>query len=121
MRELQPPDSHHVNAATGWLELGNLAEAKGALAALSSLNRDHPDVLELHWRIHAEEKDWPSSVTVAQRLIRAEPASPAGWINQSFSLHELKRTREAWDQLVSIRCRPRPGRSSRRSRSTRCG
>jgi hypothetical protein len=28
------------------------------------------------------------------------PDNPAGWINQSYCLHELKRTQDAWDRLV---------------------
>jgi hypothetical protein len=31
MKPLQPPDSHHVHAALGWLELGNHIEADAEL------------------------------------------------------------------------------------------
>ena len=102
MRELEPPEHHHLSAATGWLELGNVAEARSELARLAPASQDHPDVLELRWRIHAEEKDWPAAVTVARKLIEVDPENPGGWINQSYGLHELRRTPEAWERLLAV-------------------
>jgi tetratricopeptide (TPR) repeat protein len=100
MIELEPPDNHHLRAAIGWLELGNSAEARGELDRIAPGHRNHPDVLEASWRIGAQEKDWTSALEIARRLVGADPANPAGWIHQSYSLHELKRTREAYDLLL---------------------
>ena len=102
MRELTPPDSHHLNAATGWCELGNVAEARTELKRISAANRDHPRVLEEEWRICAAEKHWLPALEVARRLIEVAPDNPSGWIHQSYSLHELKRTREAFDLLLPV-------------------
>jgi tetratricopeptide (TPR) repeat protein len=33
-------------------------------------------------------------------MVQLEPAAPFGWIHRSYALHELKRTREALDQLL---------------------
>ena len=102
MHELTPPDSHYLNGAVGWCELGNFAEARAELHRISALNRDHPQVLAEEWRIYAAEKHWLPALEVARRLIEVAPDIPAGWINQSYSLHELKLTQEARNQLVPV-------------------
>src|SRR5438477_2256342 len=102
MRELKPPDNHHFNAALGWLELGNQPEAKAELAKISAAHRSHPDVLELTWRILAAERKWVEALAVSRELVRIEPQNPSGWVHQSYSLHELKRTKEALDLLLPV-------------------
>jgi hypothetical protein len=39
---------------------------------------------------------------VAGELIKLEPADALGWVHKSFALHELKRTREARENLLSV-------------------
>ena len=102
MHELTPPDSHYLNAAAGWCELGNFAEARAELHRISAANRDHPHVLSEEWRIYATEKHWLPALEVARRLIEVAPEIPAGWINQSYSLHEMKLTQEARNQLAPV-------------------
>jgi predicted Zn-dependent protease len=102
MAELEPPDPHHLNAATGWLELGNPREARTELVRVSPAGQDHPEVLELHWRICAEEKDWSTALAIARRLVHAAPHEATGWIHQSYCLHELKRTEEAQKLLLGV-------------------
>lgn len=100
MQKLEPPDSHHFNAAVGWLELGNPTEAHAELDRISLPFLLHPEVLDLRWRIQAKQGNWTSALDLARKLLEVEPDDPAGWINQSFTLHELKRTQEAWDALL---------------------
>ncbi len=102
MYELTPPDSHYLNAAAGWCDLGNSAEARAELHRISAPNRDHPQVLAEEWRICAAEKHWLPALEVARRLIEVAPEIPAGWISQSYSLHEMKLTQEARNQLVPV-------------------
>jgi predicted Zn-dependent protease len=102
MPKLEPPDSHHVSAALGWLELGNPGEAKVELGRLPSNLRECPEALLVRWEIEAREKDWEHSLATARALVAAAPNEPDGWIKQSYSLHELKRTREAWDGLAEV-------------------
>jgi len=102
MHDLEPPDSHYLNAATGWCELGNFAEARAELHRISAPNRDHPRVLAEEWQIYAAEKHWLPALEVARRLIEVAPDIPAGWINQSYSLHEMKMTQEARNQLAPV-------------------
>lgn len=39
-------------------------------------------------------------MTVAETLVNAMPKERHAWIQRSFALHELKRTREAFDKLL---------------------
>ncbi|MBI5388122.1 MAG: tetratricopeptide repeat protein [Verrucomicrobia bacterium] len=100
MTGLFPPDLHHFNAAQGWLELGNAGEASRELERVSAENQSHPDVLELRWELLALEKRWAEAADVADKLVRVAPARCSGWIHRSYALHELGRTREAWDKLL---------------------
>jgi tetratricopeptide (TPR) repeat protein len=100
VKPLEPPDSHYVLAAQGWLELGDHREAAAELEKIGKRCRTHPDVLELEWSISAAAKDWNACVDAAERQVKAAPKSPAGWIHRSFALHVLKRTKEAADLLL---------------------
>ena len=102
MHKLEPPDSHHLRAAVGWLELGNASEARAELAKMSAHLLGHLDVLEVRWQILAQEKNWNAALEVASELIKVAPDNPTGWINRSYILHEMKRTREAWNQLLPV-------------------
>ena len=98
-RPLQPPDSHHLRAAEGWLELGDPAEANQELQRLSLTGRFHPLALLTRWDIYAQLEHWEFAYTIAQGLVAMLPEEPVGWINRAFALHRLQRTREAWDKL----------------------
>ena len=102
MNDLTPPDSHYLNAAAGWCELGNCAEARAEFKRISPVHRDHPAVLETEWQLCAAERDWLSALEAARRHIETAPQNPSGWIHQSYSLHEMKLTREAWNQLLAV-------------------
>lgn len=100
MIELQPPDSHHLLAAQGWLELGNPREATVELARLGAAARSHPAALQTEWEICSVQEDWSTAVAIGQRAVALVPESPSGWINRSYALHELRRTAEARDLLL---------------------
>jgi tetratricopeptide (TPR) repeat protein len=102
MKPLQPPDSFHVLAASGWLDLGNSAEANLELEKIAPEWQHHPHVLQTRWLVSADQKDWEKALAAAADLVRTEPDEPLGWVHQSYALHELKRTREALDQLLGV-------------------
>lgn len=99
---LQPPDSFHLRAAQGWLELGNCPEARQELEKIPLPLRSHASVLNLQWEINAAEKNWDPALAIAANLIELNPDDPLGWVHRSYALHELKRTREARDNLLRI-------------------
>jgi tetratricopeptide (TPR) repeat protein len=96
---LEPSHNHHLRAAQGWLDLGNAVEAGSELAQIPPQFHNHPDVLEVRWRICAQTKQWDKCVQIAEVGIQLHPRRPDAWIHRSFALHELKRTQEALDQL----------------------
>lgn len=96
------PDKHHLQAAQGWLEMGNASEANEELERIAPPLRAHPAVLELRWQIYATAKQWPACLDIAIAITTLAPESPAGWIHRSYTLHELRRTQEAWDTLTAV-------------------
>jgi tetratricopeptide (TPR) repeat protein len=101
-RKLEPPDTHYVLAAVGWLELGNPAEAKAELAQVSPAQQEHPDVLELRWSVLAEEKRWKEALQVAQALLRSAPERSSGWLHQAYALRRVPdgSLQKAWEALL---------------------
>ena len=97
----EPPNSHYLHAAEGWLELGSPAEASQELAHIAPALQGRPEVLAVRWQIHARERQWEKCVTVARQLVEQAPELPWGWVHRSFALHELGRTREAFDLLMA--------------------
>jgi predicted Zn-dependent protease len=98
--KLEPPDSHFLNAAHGWLELGLPAEAVAELTRISPTHQEHPEVLEMRWQICASAHEWHRCVEVANVLVERAPKRASGWIHRSYALHELKQTREAFEALL---------------------
>lgn len=95
-------DQRHLEAAEGWLELGNHLEANEELENITPQMRVHPDVLEIRWHIYAKEKKWDACVDIAATIIKLAPENYHGWIHRSFALHELKRTEEAFENLLPV-------------------
>jgi hypothetical protein len=62
MQHFEPPDTFHLEAAHGWLELGNHIEADKELDRITPQLRVHPDVLDIRWQIDARAKKWDACV-----------------------------------------------------------
>src|SRR5262245_23684325 len=86
----------------GWLELGNHLEANEELEKITASLRAHPDVIELRWQIHAEARKWEACCDIANALISAAPERAEGWIHYSYALHEMKRTKAAFETLFAV-------------------
>ena len=103
MNPLEPPDSHHLRAAIGWIELGNGLEATDELEQITVALRSHPDVLEVRWRIGAQAKQWERCIELATALTQITPEQSLGWIYLANSLYWAGRTPEARDTLLGVR------------------
>jgi tetratricopeptide (TPR) repeat protein len=99
-KPLEPPDSHHLNAAQGWLGLGDHRSAFDELECIDPLMQSHPDVLAVRCEIYTAAMNWPAVAAISWTLVKLIPDQPCGWIQRSFALHELKRTRQALDLLL---------------------
>lgn len=101
MEPLNPPDTHHLSAVEGWLELGNPREAVAEWDRLSPMARHHPAALELRWQILACQQDWDTAVEVADELVTLAPDTPAGWLHRAYALRRASTggLTQAWDAL----------------------
>lgn len=99
MKRLDPPASHRVNAAIGWLELGDAASAEEEIQSLPAAIGEHPLVLEVKWRICAEQRRWEEAARLGNVLVKVAAYLESGWVHRSYALHELGRTREAKQRL----------------------
>jgi len=102
MKVLEPPDSHFLSAAEGWLELGRPDEATRELDQIAPVWRNHPDVLERRWHIAAYAREWCQCLELARSLIDQEPTRVTGWIHQAYALRRVGEggLQLAWDALL---------------------
>jgi predicted Zn-dependent protease len=102
MQRLEPPDTHYLSAAIGWLELGNPAEARAELARIRPAQQEHPDSLEARWWVAAEEKRWEEGLQIAQALLRRAPKRSSGWLHQAYALRRAPDggVFKAWNALL---------------------
>jgi Flp pilus assembly protein TadD len=100
MDSIPPPDYHYLEAALGWLMLGNPPEARAEFEQVAAAYRQHPQTLQVEWRLLADEKRWREALAPAEAHIAVAPADPAGYIHRSYALHELKQTEEALQKLL---------------------
>lgn len=99
---LERPDQWHLNAAEGWLGLGDAVSAHEELDNITPEMRAHPAVLLARCNIYHAAAKWESVVEVAGTLVQQFPEMDQPWILRSFALHELKRTQEAHDLLRPV-------------------
>ena len=90
-----------VSAAQGYSELGMHREALLELDALAAAERERPEILEMRLLILMHAKRWKEALAISRRLCLIAPESSAGFVHAAFCLHELGRTEEARDLLLS--------------------
>ena len=100
--KLEPPDSIHLRAAIGWLELGNPSEAADEVARISHQVLGHPDVLEVRWQICAATKSWDAALPIGAQLVETAPDRVDGWIHRSYALRRSRdgNLEKAWEALL---------------------
>lgn len=102
MQPLNPPDSHYLSAAMGWMGLGNIVEAEQELNRVGAVHQCHPDVLEVRWMILAEGKRWDAALEIARTLLRLAPNRSSGWLHQAYALRRAVSNglQQAWEALL---------------------
>ena len=100
--ELPLDAQRSLDAAEGWLGLGDHLSANEELEEIPATLRAHPNVLLVRYRIYGKTLRWEACVDIAEATIKQAPQIAEGWINRSFALHELKRTKEAYESLLPV-------------------
>ena len=85
MKPLEPPDSHHLSAAIGWLGLGNVTEAGAELEKIAPQFQSHLDVLAVQFDIHAAAGKWNAAAEIAGTLTQLEPKEPGAWVSLAYA------------------------------------
>jgi tetratricopeptide (TPR) repeat protein len=103
MNQLSLQDQHYLDAAEGWLGLGDHLSANEELEQITPELSAHPKVLAVRLVIYWEAKDWEAVILIAGALAAMEPKNAHAWIGRSFALHELKQTQDAYDLLLPVK------------------
>ena len=61
-----------------------------------------PKVLSVRFEIYSKAGKWEYAAEIARCLSDLLPDNPYGYFHLAFSLHELKRTQQAYDALISV-------------------
>jgi predicted Zn-dependent protease len=88
-------------AAEGYSELGMFDDALAELDSLPTEAQQNSSVIERRTVILMQAKRWKPALAASQDLCKVEPAKTSGFIHAAFCLHELGRTLEARDTLLS--------------------
>jgi len=100
--ELSNADAMHLQAAQGWLELGDWESANDELEENQPQLRAHPDVLKIRIEVYVAAEQWDYVVEVAETLVSELPRDSFGHVHLAAALHTLGRTEEAWRTLVRV-------------------
>ncbi|HWI56178.1 MAG TPA: tetratricopeptide repeat protein, partial [Bacillota bacterium] len=72
------------------------------LEQISAPVRLHPEVLQVRYHLYEATRQWELAAETAQGICQQLPEVSFGWIHQAYALHELKRTREAFQVLRPV-------------------
>ena len=88
-------------AAQGYCELGMFDDAMQELKTLPKAAQKEAAALEMRLAIQMQSKRWKDALKTADELCELHPDLSAGFIHSAFCLHELGRTSDARDRLLS--------------------
>ncbi len=100
MKPLDSPDIFNLQAAQGWLELGNHLEATAEFERIYPTLGAHPDVFAVRRLIYAKAEQWEACVDIGVALVKLAPENPIHWLHRSCAHHRLNRTEEAADLFL---------------------
>jgi predicted Zn-dependent protease len=102
MNALTHTEKFYLEAAEGWLMLGNPTEAHEELEHISGENCYHPAVLSLRWQVYAAARWWEAAYVIAKALCELAPTSVETWICQANTLRNYKGIVDAWSLLLNV-------------------
>jgi tetratricopeptide (TPR) repeat protein len=94
-------DRQQLETAEGWSDLGDWQSANDELERMTPALRAQPEVLAVRYDVYSRSKKWDEALEVAQTFSVLRPDLDLGWIYAAYALHELKRTAEAREVLLT--------------------
>jgi predicted Zn-dependent protease len=85
IKPLDVQDSFRLQAAEGWLGLGDIESASNELKEVSPAEHKHPAVLCIRYQIHAQSEQWDDAVKIAHDLMKTLPDEAFVWINLAYA------------------------------------
>jgi hypothetical protein len=102
MNALTQAERFQIEAAEGWLMLGNPLDAHEELEKITGESAYHPTVLSMRWQVYAAAGWWEAAYVVSKALCEFAPQSAAAWICQANTLRHYKGVMEAWSLLLEV-------------------
>jgi predicted Zn-dependent protease len=90
---------HRLQIVQGYYELGMIDDARTELAEVEAEFQPTPNLIQMRILLLLHEKEWSEAHELSAQLRAMDPEGCAGYIHGAYSLHEMKRTREALDLL----------------------
>jgi uncharacterized protein HemY len=86
LAQLKHPDPMHLEAAAGWIQLGDYDAANDELENIRAEWRAHPDVLNLRWLIYSHHEQWDACLDIASAIVKMTPDRVLSWVNKAYSM-----------------------------------
>ncbi len=115
MNALGPDTKKRLAYASGWLQLGRVAQARAELADVAEGERAHPGVLAMELEVAMAAEAWTKAVRLAAKLRKVAPGLDAGWLHGAYATRragkagraEMEKARgilEAAEARIGARC-----------------
>lgn len=88
-------DQRHLEAASGYVQLGMYFDANEELEQITPELRVLPQVLAQRLQIYRAWKKWALMQVVAKQLVRQEPENPLWWLDWSRATYNCESTNAA--------------------------
>src|ERR1051326_7656254 len=102
MKPLPQLEAFAVQAAEGWLMLGNALGANEELEVVTPEYRYHPAVLAMRWQVYAAAEWWEAAWVVSKALCEVVPENAEVWICYANTLRKDKGLFDAREALNEI-------------------
>ncbi len=85
MDPIEPPALHHVQAAIGWIELGNMAEAMAELSRIPVEMQSLPAVQAGRLDCLIAARHWDDAAELARVLCEGHPEEAGFWLHFAYA------------------------------------
>jgi len=89
LAQLKHPDPMHLEAAAGWIQLGDYDSANDELEKIRAEWRAHPDVLELRWLIYSNDEQWDACLDITSAVVKMASDRVSGRVDKAYSLRRV--------------------------------